>query len=169
MCFFFLMIRRPPRSTLFPYTTLFRSRRRRRANSLPGLGRAIPHRPNAVAGRLFRTGLKANLDGGTLFMVVHVRYTQILGRGLRASPAACRARLFDSLERRAYQSRGELCGAAIRDSPRLLVRELPLQVSQGLHRGEALRHAGIGFAALADRRKEFAVLEFDAVHRDIDL
>src|SRR2546422_10913530 len=27
VCFFFLMIRRPPRSTLFPYTTLFRSRR----------------------------------------------------------------------------------------------------------------------------------------------
>src|SRR2546427_7388883 len=26
--FFFLMIRRPPRSTLFPYTTLFRSSRR---------------------------------------------------------------------------------------------------------------------------------------------
>src|SRR5258708_40342921 len=29
--FFFLMIRRPPRSTLFPYTTLFRSRLHRRA------------------------------------------------------------------------------------------------------------------------------------------
>src|SRR5689334_24573607 len=28
-CFFFLMIRRPPRSTLFPYTTLFRSLLRR--------------------------------------------------------------------------------------------------------------------------------------------
>src|SRR6478752_8559777 len=28
-CFFFLMIRRPPRSTLFPYTTLFRSCERR--------------------------------------------------------------------------------------------------------------------------------------------
>src|SRR3712207_8480797 len=27
MFFFFLMIRRPPRSTLFPYTTLFRSSR----------------------------------------------------------------------------------------------------------------------------------------------
>src|SRR5437868_11178770 len=25
LCFFFLMLRRPPRSTLFPYTTLFRS------------------------------------------------------------------------------------------------------------------------------------------------
>src|SRR5256885_5720894 len=33
MHFFFLMIRRPPRSTLFPYTTLFRSRQRlRRCN-----------------------------------------------------------------------------------------------------------------------------------------
>src|SRR2546422_8273119 len=29
LLFFFLMIRRPPRSTLFPYTTLFRSRRSR--------------------------------------------------------------------------------------------------------------------------------------------
>src|SRR5579871_5826604 len=28
--FFFLMIRRPPRSTLFPYTTLFRPQHRRR-------------------------------------------------------------------------------------------------------------------------------------------
>src|SRR5437867_8806015 len=27
LIFFFLLIRRPPRSTLFPYTTLFRSRR----------------------------------------------------------------------------------------------------------------------------------------------
>src|SRR2546430_3528845 len=27
LLFFFLMIRRPPRSTLFPYTTLFRSQR----------------------------------------------------------------------------------------------------------------------------------------------
>src|SRR5258705_5849423 len=30
--FFFLMIRRPPRSTLFPYTTLFRSLNRRDAS-----------------------------------------------------------------------------------------------------------------------------------------
>src|SRR3989442_9535036 len=31
--FFFLMIRRPPRSTLFPYTTLFRSAPRYRSRS----------------------------------------------------------------------------------------------------------------------------------------
>src|SRR5438445_9428553 len=34
---FFLMTRRPPRSTLFPYTTLFRSRRRGpRVSAAPG-------------------------------------------------------------------------------------------------------------------------------------
>src|SRR3712207_9485127 len=30
--FFFLMIRRPPRSTLFPYTTLFRSKRNKESD-----------------------------------------------------------------------------------------------------------------------------------------
>src|SRR2546426_6763430 len=39
MLFFFLMIRRPPRSTLFPYTTLFRSASARcdGAGPAPGL------------------------------------------------------------------------------------------------------------------------------------
>src|SRR5437588_7509156 len=36
--FFFLMIRRPPRSTLFPYTTLFRSRDDSRDQKLPKNG-----------------------------------------------------------------------------------------------------------------------------------
>src|SRR6201986_955775 len=43
----FLMIRRPPRSTLFPYTTLFRS---------PGTGSALPVLP-ALRGLLPRGGL----------------------------------------------------------------------------------------------------------------
>src|SRR5690349_24196949 len=34
--FFFLMIRRPPRSTLFPYTTLFRSSARQRSGRTLG-------------------------------------------------------------------------------------------------------------------------------------
>src|SRR5438874_7063175 len=54
-CLFFLMIRRPPRSTLFPYTTLFRSQLRRHdlvewclrgrphARSLRGRGRSEEH------------------------------------------------------------------------------------------------------------------------------
>src|SRR2546427_8326312 len=44
------MIRRPPRSTLFPYTTLFRSSRTRRTAS----GRSGPRRGSAPACRLRR-------------------------------------------------------------------------------------------------------------------
>src|SRR2546430_14784957 len=66
--FFFLMIRRPPRSTLFPYTTLFRSRRlghRREQHEEPaeaqiverpaaGAARSLPERrlPRGVTDRL---------------------------------------------------------------------------------------------------------------------
>src|SRR4051794_41941789 len=53
--FFFLMIRRPPRSTLFPYTTLFRSgalgrysgRKGERQRRMGVLGRAPEHQRNA--------------------------------------------------------------------------------------------------------------------------
>src|SRR3712207_8884666 len=69
--FFFLMIRRPPRSTLFPYTTLFRSgrarapparrrlaaelrrpreRRRHRAGAAVSGAGPAGHAPGAVAG-----------------------------------------------------------------------------------------------------------------------
>src|SRR5947208_11521688 len=45
MLFFFLMIRRPPRSTLFPYTTLFRSSpRRARPRSWAACRRRSCHR-----------------------------------------------------------------------------------------------------------------------------
>src|SRR5258707_11010217 len=40
--FFFLMIRRPPRSTLFPYTTLFRSRTRAKPGASSASGGASP-------------------------------------------------------------------------------------------------------------------------------
>src|SRR3712207_7730062 len=52
---FFLMIRRPPRSTLFPYTTLFRSQRpgrRRAARPHPDHDAARGPRPRAVRARL---------------------------------------------------------------------------------------------------------------------
>src|SRR2546422_3709185 len=42
--FFFLMIRRPPRSTLFPYTTLFRSPARRPRRSSPWCRGSSPRR-----------------------------------------------------------------------------------------------------------------------------
>src|SRR3712207_9167883 len=61
--FFFLMIRRPPRSTLFPYTTLFRScsrtrrgldRGRRRARDRVQAERPGPVLPRARAGAAAR-------------------------------------------------------------------------------------------------------------------
>src|SRR5262249_62378857 len=50
--FFFLMIRRPPRSTLFPYTTLFRSVGDAGCGGLCGrLGRGRDGRQRSCAGR----------------------------------------------------------------------------------------------------------------------
>src|SRR5262245_66036068 len=55
--FFFLMIRRPPRSTLFPYTTLFRSLAHVAGpgvgdEPLLGVARELDRRPPALAARL---------------------------------------------------------------------------------------------------------------------
>src|SRR3989442_15803495 len=67
-CFFFLMIRRPPRSTLFPYTTLFRSPlRRARVPEKAGLagGRRLQRiggRPRAL--HLLRDGQARREDLG---------------------------------------------------------------------------------------------------------
>src|SRR5256885_13082346 len=57
--FFFLMIRRPPRSTLFPYTTLFRSRAGRRAHRLGPPGAGDPQ-PGAGGGATLSGRVRAN-------------------------------------------------------------------------------------------------------------
>src|SRR5438874_8097161 len=56
LAFFFLQIRRPPRSTLFPYTTLFRSRGARARRSR---ARAARHRT-----RYREASARARRDGG---------------------------------------------------------------------------------------------------------
>src|SRR2546422_11775013 len=48
--FFFLMIRRPPRSTLFPYTTLFRSCGLLQRREMAGAGVAVRDQDVAEAG-----------------------------------------------------------------------------------------------------------------------
>src|SRR3712207_9009461 len=53
--FFFLMIRRPPRSTLFPYTTLFRS-------DAGDIGKDHPPPPDAVE----TVGMSAEALEGTI-------------------------------------------------------------------------------------------------------
>src|SRR2546430_10432272 len=56
--FFFLMIRRPPRSTLFPYTTLFRSHHRRGRD-----GRHGRQSPGADGGGLAPAGCHGDRHG----------------------------------------------------------------------------------------------------------
>src|SRR3989441_6561532 len=62
------MIRRPPRSTLFPYTTLFRAPDGRRASGAPAEpDPAAPERPGAVDTRVERrAGDEAPGDGAAL-------------------------------------------------------------------------------------------------------
>src|SRR2546430_12486611 len=56
LLFFFLMIRRPPRSTLFPYTTLFRS---------PFDGRGKPRSAEYSVKMLTRLGGSRRTSGAT--------------------------------------------------------------------------------------------------------
>src|SRR3712207_6948617 len=60
--FFFLMIRRPPRSTLFPYTTLFRSARRPRDRGGAVGARARRMRRRQQRRRRVRGGAAARRD-----------------------------------------------------------------------------------------------------------
>src|SRR2546422_9840740 len=70
--FFFLMIRRPPRSTLFPYTTLFRSPRHRfgrERGGLESLGRG-GRRWTRRRGRADRKSTRLNSSHGYISYAV---------------------------------------------------------------------------------------------------
>src|SRR5687768_18349010 len=54
--FFFLVIRRPPRSTLFPYTTLFRSGLHAAGRARLCPARRIPGAPDRATGPAERSG-----------------------------------------------------------------------------------------------------------------
>src|SRR3712207_6861895 len=65
LCLFFLMIRRPPRSTLFPYTTLFRSYVAARNRLLAFMLHLRPSNPVVITGDIHSNwvaDLKADFD-----------------------------------------------------------------------------------------------------------
>src|SRR3989475_4955738 len=76
LLFFFLMIRRPPRSTLFPYTTLFRSQRGHRARN------GVRHRPLLVQGE----GRGGGPAMGHRARAVPAREGSLAGRALDRPP-----------------------------------------------------------------------------------
>src|SRR3712207_8410341 len=63
MLFFFLMIRRPPRSTLFPYTTLFRSPIRSWPRAVLNLVGVVTEGEKLVAQRREVPGVQVNETG----------------------------------------------------------------------------------------------------------
>src|SRR2546429_9941563 len=92
LVFFFLMIRRPPRSTLFPYTTLFRSHLRiaRNLNQLELVGGALvrpfptvlassPIRPGANLGNI----TEVTSGAGSNYSALVVELNRRLSHGLQ--------------------------------------------------------------------------------------
>src|SRR3989338_5235963 len=68
---FFLMIRRPPRSTLFPYTTLFRSRSLHSgANSATGAGSMKRFSCASISGRTDRKSTRLNSSHSSISYAV---------------------------------------------------------------------------------------------------
>src|SRR5690242_14696592 len=95
---FFLMIRRPPRSTLFPYTTLFRSHGRMSGDRA---GRAVPHGGRHLRRKRARHARQPAAAGGLAGRADVLPDHEIAGGGgsgdpRRAYPAARRARRFEA-------------------------------------------------------------------------
>src|SRR5713226_5368621 len=86
--FFFLMIRRPPRSTLFPYTTLFRSHDRSRRAL--GEEERLPRIGFEAGDTLLLRGRQRRKDGRTIFRQHRDGFCHVVhdvrqrGRGERA-------------------------------------------------------------------------------------
>src|SRR5687768_18329626 len=70
LSFFFLMIRRPPRSTLFPYTTLFRSSRSGRPRAGGGRGCRARGRRSRPASPADRKSTRLNSSHGYISYAV---------------------------------------------------------------------------------------------------
>src|SRR3712207_9223774 len=93
VCFFFLMIRRPPRSTLFPYTTLFRSGEVVGVGLLEvfvhghhgvvGVGRALGQVAGELAGAFQTRSRNTGVLLGYFLGVVRVRGAQLVWSSVR--------------------------------------------------------------------------------------
>src|SRR5690554_7369935 len=92
--FLFLLTRRPPRSTLFPYTTLFRSltelpgTRRKAGPDLTSVTSPAPTKPQRTAPRLRR---RSEEHTSELQSRPHLVCRLLLEKKTRARPATCSA------------------------------------------------------------------------------
>src|ERR1044071_10260204 len=73
---FFLMIRRPPRSTLFPYATLFRSRMRRCRLYEIALTRCASALPQAMRSEEHTSELQSRVDISYAVLCLKKKHTR---------------------------------------------------------------------------------------------
>src|SRR2546422_8305548 len=92
--FFFLMIRRPPRSTLFPYTTLFRSAVFRRPVHQVGVADPLAEDAAGKRERLRERHLRVGSEALAVLDRSHHR-DEDAARLVRAVPVAGEAQPFD--------------------------------------------------------------------------
>src|SRR3990170_6150036 len=127
--FFFLMIRRPPRSTLFPYTTLFRSRKLREYVDVARDNDALGSKVLTMACRLIaahdrvqkitaiETSLREDFDAGHSVLVLTEEVATEVAADMRflrsVRPDAPELRSFETL----FSSGKPRCGQ-LRDSQR---------------------------------------------------
>src|SRR5574343_498594 len=107
--FFFLMIRRPPRSTLFPYTTLFRSLRLKRLGLVE---REFPAR--------FATGIPHGDEERTVF---HENKNRFVQRDIN--------RCYMEIKRFLGECQGELGTELLNQLFEALSHEIPVQRGDG--------------------------------------
>src|SRR5256885_5328842 len=106
--FFFLMIRRPPRSTLFPYTTLFRSS----LTGVTGARRALASDVGDFVARVRRhTDLPIAVGFG-ISAPEHVAALRGVADAVVVGSAALDVIAAAPAQRRAGAARGVLCGLA---------------------------------------------------------
>src|SRR3989475_10060715 len=104
--FFFLMIRRPPRSTLFPYTTLFRSR----------------HQAGPLVGR------RARLVEADVPALPDPEHLEVDPAGLDDGPLVCEAVLGESFARHAAVGDMDLLGPDVDVREQVLPHVAPVAV-----------------------------------------
>src|SRR2546422_11250086 len=120
MLFFFLMIRRPPRSTLFPYTTLFRSPRPPRLDVLlvdPVVAdQRVRHRHDLPSIRRV---------GQNLLIPLHRRIEDHLSPGFPQRAEGLPAEDAAVAEHEPGRIHGRTTWSSLTDSPRLRLRLAP--------------------------------------------
>src|SRR5256884_1928663 len=153
-CFFFLMIRRPPRSTLFPYTTLFRSVRRAvvvLTGNMQRVRGSVRRPRTALVGTVLSDHQSA------------LEHMILRGEAQRESVAvAPRVRL---------DGAGRSARVQARAQDRSVADALIRGAGEGLHRGSGLRNTegGVTAALHAVARVEYVLAQHDVLAGDVGL